>query len=135
VHFWARERLDTQSKQRKAQEAIILVGGISKKREDKSTYDWTFEKRIWSHLETVRMSVTELPKHLKRAGEVFRATSAIGEIYFRHGFYSQAGNLFQWSFQGQQKLLGDEHLDSLDTIHNMAVMRCGPDGDRAHSRR
>ena len=118
MHSWARERLDIQPKQRKAQEALILVGGIFKKTENKSMYDWAFEKRIWSHMETVRMSVTELPRHPEHA--VCCATSTIGHMYFDHGFYSQSGNLFQWSFEGQQKHLGDDHLDTLEAAHNMA---------------
>jgi len=120
VHFWARERLDTQTKQRKAREALVLCGGMYQHIDDKSMHDWAFERRIWSHLEMSRLSLMELPNHFEQARGVFQATSQIGCMYVDHRFDSQAGNLFELLFEGQQELLGDDHLDTLDTVNNMA---------------
>ena len=122
VHFWARERLNTQEKQRKAQEALILVGGISKNDTNKSVDDWAFEKRIWSHVEAVRMSLTELPQLCDQAEVGLKAICHIGHMHVGHGFYSQARNLFQRSFTGQQKLLGNDHLDTLNTVHSLGIV-------------
>ena len=121
MHSWARERLDPQSKQTKAQEALIVCGGILyKRRNDKSPQDWAFEKRIWSHIEMAQ-NVRLLLKLSNSAKEaVLNAASNMGRCYSDHGFHDQAINLLEWSLAGQEQLLGDDHASTLSTIHSMA---------------
>ena len=50
VHAWARERLDSQTKQKKTKEAVIVCGQFRKDEHDKSIDAWAFERRIWSYV-------------------------------------------------------------------------------------
>jgi len=123
VHAWAREWLDTQSKQTKAQEALIVCGGIMKEMNDKSPQDWAFEKRIWSHIEMAQSVRPPLPKlSISADGAVlFNAALNMGRCYSDHGFHDQAVNLLEWYLvAGQKQLLGDEDASTLSTIHSMA---------------
>jgi len=56
-------------------------------------YDWAFEKRIWSLLKIVRMSLTALPNLSEKAEGISRNFRSW--LHVDHGFQ----NLFQWCLQ------------------------------------
>ncbi|KAI5842037.1 hypothetical protein BZA05DRAFT_208713 [Tricharina praecox] len=123
VHLWARERLDARSQQTKAQEALILCGRISKDYNAKSRQDWDFERRVWSHMDTVRRSIIRTEPTtpiMVNAALVFYSAAQLGRIYASHRLDKPVANLFEWSLAGQEELLGKDHPDTLSTVNYMA---------------
>jgi hypothetical protein len=101
LHNWARERLEPQSTQKKAGEAVILCGRIAIHRDDKQPHDWVFERRIWPHINSVLTSLKALSKPINTGtfakGEIlFQEASSMGQLCEQHGFYSEMPNIC-WS--------------------------------------
>jgi tetratricopeptide (TPR) repeat protein len=122
VHNWARERLESQLKQKKTEEAVILCGRIFMNLNDKRQHDWAFERRIWPHIASVQTSWAA-PSNTLADGEIlFQAASDMGGICAQHGRYSDAECQLQWALDGQEKILGKYHPFTLNTVNNMAVL-------------
>ena len=130
MHAWARERLDTQPKQTKAEEALIVCGGILKGGNDKSPQDWAFEKRIWSHIEMVQSVRPSLPKLSNSAEEavLFNAASNMSRCYSDHGYHNQAVKWYQQALDGREKTLGKDHPSTLKTTGCLRALRSSLDG-------
>jgi hypothetical protein len=114
VHNWARERLDSQVMQKKAEEAVIACGRLFMHDNDKQPCDWVFERRVWLHILSVQKSLKALPNPsntlISANGELlFEEASNMGQLCEQHGLYSDVEHLLQWARAGQKKLLGDEH--------------------------
>jgi tetratricopeptide (TPR) repeat protein len=127
VQNWARERLESQSKQKKAEEAVVLCGRIYRQREDKQRDNWTFERRILPHITSVQRGLKALLKTSNTGtfvnGEIlFQGAANVAEICLQHGLYSDAEYLLEWALDRQTKLLGYEHTSTLSTMNSLAVV-------------
>jgi tetratricopeptide (TPR) repeat protein len=125
VHSWARERLDTHLNQKKAEEAIILFGGIVKGTDEKQPNHWAFERRIWPHIESIQRSwgaLSMLSNTLADGKILFQRASGMGQLCIQHGLYSPAVHMLEWALDGYEKTLGKDHPSTLNTVHNMAMV-------------
>jgi tetratricopeptide (TPR) repeat protein len=127
VHNWARERLDTQSKQKKLEEAVILCGRLCIHENVKQPHDWAFERRIWRHMNSVLRILKAFPELLNTStfarGEIlFQEVSNMGLLWDQHGLYSDAKYVPQWALDGFEKTIGKDHPNTLTAVHNRALV-------------
>ncbi|KAL7269954.1 hypothetical protein RUND412_007348 [Rhizina undulata] len=121
VQTWAREQIDNTLRFQNVEDAITLVGSAigGGSGHERSSDDWIFERRILSHL---RVCHDNISKYFKGSNnrKVSSASMAIGQTYKELGYYKQAEALYRIALVGREKALGEDHLDTLSIVDNMA---------------
>ncbi|KAL7272487.1 hypothetical protein RUND412_004696 [Rhizina undulata] len=92
------------------------IGGSSS---EKSSVDWIFERRIFSHLGVCKDNISKYFKESDN-GKVSSASMTIGRTYNGLGYYKQAKALYLISLEVYEKTLGTDHISTLNTVDAIA---------------
>ena len=125
VHSWSRERLDQSTKRRKAFHAISLVtASVRVDHDSRKVENWAMERMFMPHIQKGF-------QHICRNGSIGDIETGssqrsdvgiLADILDYHGEYTPAGELYQWILDGEEKSLGKDHPDALNTVHGMAIV-------------
>ena len=119
VHVWARSRLEEQEHQKKATEAFLIVSGAVDTGSRRVAQDWEFERRIMPHITAIE---EHIGKVAMAAREALNGGYRLGRIHGHHGQYDKAMEWLRRVLGGMEKTLGDDHPDTLTTVHDLAYL-------------
>ncbi|KAF8442503.1 hypothetical protein BDZ91DRAFT_754977 [Kalaharituber pfeilii] len=121
VHLCIRWKLEMEPDeyQKKAIEAFLIVAsGIAiPEGRERMVSDWIFERRNLTHLFAVEKQMKDLPLEKE---ESLAALDTLYWVYQNHGHYRKAEEMCTAVLAIREKLLGTNHLETLNTIHAMA---------------
>jgi len=119
VHMWARMRLGPEEQRKKATEAFLIVSTSVTTSAIRVLQDWEFERRIMAHIAAVEghMKTVEMVDQ-----RILMGGYMVGYVYSTHGQYSMALEWYRRVLAGEEKALGVDHLDTLATVHEMALV-------------
>ncbi|KAF8440564.1 hypothetical protein BDZ91DRAFT_755540, partial [Kalaharituber pfeilii] len=84
---------------------------------ERTVSDWIFERRNLTHLFAVERQMKDLPLEKE---ESLTALDTLYWVYENHGHYRKAEEICMAVLATREKLLGTNHLETLNTIYDMA---------------
>ncbi|GLA08887.1 hypothetical protein AnigIFM60653_010686 [Aspergillus niger] len=100
---------------------IVAVAVGSNARTALDTNDWSLQHRLLYHANRLTSLLRAKPGE-SRDAEVLSAVHTIGRLYWTHGRYERAEEMYQEALAGREMVFGLDHNVTLQTVHNMGLL-------------
>ncbi|KAK0741192.1 hypothetical protein B0T18DRAFT_419659 [Schizothecium vesticola] len=122
VHRWASHIQDEAGKMEFLRLAVMVIGSSLPLHTSKDY--WVLERRLLPHAERCSRWMGEMyglgwgfndPRNID-------ATLGFGHLYIRQGRLKEAETMFPHTLEGSEKVLGRDHMLTLDTVNSLGVL-------------